>query len=87
MSPRADVYSKLAIFDGKELTFEESDWFIVNFIRMLWRYGFYFIRMNMWVEGILDKFMRFVCRVALIHPVRNRMIMTSSLYCPFLSSV
>ncbi|KAL0182245.1 hypothetical protein M9458_021620, partial [Cirrhinus mrigala] len=58
MSPRADVSSKLAIFDGKELTFEESDWFIVNFIRMLWRYGFNFIRMHMWVEGILDKFMR-----------------------------
>ncbi|ROI48940.1 Prenylcysteine oxidase [Anabarilius grahami] len=58
MSPRADVSSKLAIFDGKELTFEESDWFIVNFIRMLWKYGFNFIRMHMWVEGILDKFMR-----------------------------
>uniref|UniRef100_A0A8C2H586 Prenylcysteine oxidase 1 n=1 Tax=Cyprinus carpio TaxID=7962 RepID=A0A8C2H586_CYPCA len=58
LSPRADVSSKVAIFDGKELTFEESDWFIVNFIRMLWRYGFNSIRMHMWVEGILDKFMR-----------------------------
>ncbi|XP_016374340.1 prenylcysteine oxidase-like [Sinocyclocheilus rhinocerous] len=58
LSPRADVSSKLAIFDGKELTFEESDWFIVNVIRMLWRYGFNFIRMHMWVEGIMDKFMR-----------------------------
>lgn len=77
MSPRADVPSKLAIFDGKELTFEESDWFIVNFIRMLWRYGFNFIRMHMWVEGILDKFMRFVCHVA-SHLVRNRMIIPVS---------
>lgn len=48
----------MAIFDGKELTFEESDWFIVNFFRMLWRYGFNFLRMQMWVESILDKFMR-----------------------------
>ncbi|XP_074474255.1 prenylcysteine oxidase 1 [Sebastes fasciatus] len=56
--PRTDVPSKMAIFDGKELTFEESDWFIVNFLRMLWRYGFTFLRMHMWVESIMDKFMR-----------------------------
>ncbi|XP_017566706.1 prenylcysteine oxidase [Pygocentrus nattereri] len=58
LSTRAEVPSKVAIFDGKELTFEESDWFIVNFLRMLWRYGLNSIRMHMWVEGILDKFMR-----------------------------
>lgn len=56
--PRKDVPSKMAIFNGKELTFEESDWFIINFLRFLWRYGFNFLRMQMWVEGILDKFMR-----------------------------
>lgn len=56
--PRKTVASKMAIFDGKELTFEESDWFIINFLRMLWRYGLNLIRMQMWVEGILDKFMR-----------------------------
>ncbi|XP_076020113.1 prenylcysteine oxidase 1 [Genypterus blacodes] len=58
LSQRKDVPSKVAIFDGKELVFEESDWFIVNFIRMIWRYGFNIIRMRMWVEGVLDKFMR-----------------------------
>ncbi|XP_076613399.1 prenylcysteine oxidase 1 [Chaetodon auriga] len=56
--PRNAVPSKMAIFDGKELTFEESDWFLVNFFRLLWRYGFNFLRMQMWVESILDKFMR-----------------------------
>lgn len=56
--PRKDVPSKMAIFDGKELVFEESDWFIINFLRLLWRYGFNFIRMQMWVESVLDKFMR-----------------------------
>ncbi|KAK5851953.1 hypothetical protein PBY51_023465 [Eleginops maclovinus] len=56
--PRQDVPSKMAIFDGKELTFEESDWYIVNILRMLWRYGFNFLRMHMWVESVLDKFMR-----------------------------
>ncbi|KAF6725893.1 Prenylcysteine oxidase [Oryzias melastigma] len=56
--PKKDVPSKMAIFDGKELVFEESDWFIINFFRLLWRYGFSFLRMQMWVESILDKFMR-----------------------------
>ncbi|XP_005735352.1 prenylcysteine oxidase 1 [Pundamilia nyererei] len=55
---RKDVPSKMAIFDGKHILFEESDWFIVNFFRMLWRYGLNFLRMQMWVETVLDKFMR-----------------------------
>lgn len=58
ISPRKDVPSKMAIFNGKELVFEESDWFIINFLRFLWRYGFNFLRMQMWVESVLDKFMR-----------------------------
>lgn len=58
LNPRKDVPSKMAIFDGKELMFEESDWFVVNILRLLWRYGFNFLRMYMWVEGVLDKFMR-----------------------------
>lgn len=56
--PKKDVPSKMAIFNGKELTFEESDWFIINFLRFLWRYGFNLLRMQMWVESVLDKFMR-----------------------------
>ncbi|KAJ8287094.1 hypothetical protein GJAV_G00047590 [Gymnothorax javanicus] len=58
LSHRKDVPSKMAIFDGEQLIFEESDWFIINFLRILWRYGFNFLRMQMWVEGIFDKFMR-----------------------------
>ncbi|XP_077593377.1 prenylcysteine oxidase 1 [Stigmatopora nigra] len=55
---RQDVPSKKAIFDGGELTFEESDWYIVNFLRMLWRYGLNYLFMQMWVESVMDKFMR-----------------------------
>jgi prenylcysteine oxidase/farnesylcysteine lyase len=58
LSQRRDVPGKMAIFNGKELIFEESNWFIVNFLRLLWRYGFNFLRMQMWVESVLDKFMR-----------------------------
>ncbi|XP_061656113.1 prenylcysteine oxidase 1 [Phyllopteryx taeniolatus] len=58
ISVRQDVLSKKAVFDGSELTFEESDWFIVNFLRMLWRYGLNYLFMQMWVESVMDKFMR-----------------------------
>lgn len=58
LAQRKDVPSKMAIFNGRDLMFEESDWFIINFLRMLWRYGFSFLRMQMWVESVLDKFMR-----------------------------
>ncbi|XP_028318711.1 prenylcysteine oxidase 1 [Gouania willdenowi] len=58
LPPRKDLSSKMAIFDGKELVFEESNWFIINFFRMIWQYGFNFLRMQMWVESVLDKFMR-----------------------------
>lgn len=58
LPPRKTIPSKWAIFDGKELVFEESDWFIINFLRMLWQFGFNIIRMQMWVESVLDKFMR-----------------------------
>ncbi|KAJ7987201.1 hypothetical protein DPEC_G00336290 [Dallia pectoralis] len=58
LSQRTNLPGKMAIFDGKEIVFEESDWFVVNFLRMLWHYGFNFLRMQMWVESVLDKFMR-----------------------------
>ncbi|XP_049595025.1 prenylcysteine oxidase 1 [Syngnathus scovelli] len=58
ISTRQDVPSKKAVFDGSELVFEESDWFIVNFLRMLWRYGLNYLFMQMWVESVMDKFMR-----------------------------
>ncbi|XP_028654230.1 prenylcysteine oxidase 1 [Erpetoichthys calabaricus] len=58
LAQRRTVPSRIGIFNGKELVFQESDWFIINFIKILWRYGLNFLRMQMWVEAILDKFMR-----------------------------
>ncbi|XP_044519514.1 prenylcysteine oxidase 1 [Gracilinanus agilis] len=48
----------LGIYNGETLVFEESNWFIINMLKLLWHYGFQFLRMHMWVEDILDKFMR-----------------------------
>ncbi|XP_005988277.1 prenylcysteine oxidase 1 [Latimeria chalumnae] len=55
---RRDVGGQLGIYNGEEFVFEESSWFIINIIKMLWNYGFNFLRMQMWVEDVLDRFMR-----------------------------
>ncbi|XP_078285120.1 prenylcysteine oxidase 1-like isoform X2 [Rhinoraja longicauda] len=48
----------LAVYDGEEFVFEESEWFLVNFFKLLWRYGFDFLRVKMWLESYQHKFMR-----------------------------
>ncbi|XP_060106866.1 prenylcysteine oxidase 1-like [Heteronotia binoei] len=48
----------MGIFNGDEFVFEESSWYIWNFIKLLWHYGLNPLRMHMWIEEILDKFMR-----------------------------
>ncbi|XP_029459863.1 prenylcysteine oxidase 1 [Rhinatrema bivittatum] len=50
--------SLTGIYNGEEFVFEESEWFIINIIKLIWKYGFNFLRMYMWVEDIMDKFMR-----------------------------
>ncbi|XP_040201806.1 prenylcysteine oxidase 1 [Rana temporaria] len=58
LSPRTPSADLLGIYNGDEFVFQESEWFLINIIKMLWNYGLNFIRMYMWVEEILDKFMR-----------------------------
>lgn len=48
----------MGVYNGETLVFEESSWFIINIIKLIWQYGFQSLRMHMWVEDILDKFMR-----------------------------
>lgn len=48
----------MGVYNGETLVFEESSWFIINMIKLIWHYGFQSLRMHMWVEDILDKFMR-----------------------------
>ncbi|NXH26493.1 PCYOX oxidase, partial [Myiagra hebetior] len=46
------------VYNGEEFVFEESSWSFINFFKLLWHYGLNPLRMSMWVEGLLDKFMR-----------------------------
>ncbi|NXK00777.1 PCYOX oxidase, partial [Corythaixoides concolor] len=50
--------SLTGIYNGEEFVFEESSWYIINLLKLLWHYGLNPLRMYMWVEDIMDKFMR-----------------------------
>uniref|UniRef100_A0A3B4V9G3 Prenylcysteine oxidase 1 like n=1 Tax=Seriola dumerili TaxID=41447 RepID=A0A3B4V9G3_SERDU len=55
---RRSVAGKTAVFNGKEVILEETDWYLLDLFRLWWRYGISFIRLQMWVEEIMEKFMR-----------------------------
>ncbi|XP_040270363.1 prenylcysteine oxidase 1 [Bufo bufo] len=48
----------VGIYNGEEFVFQESEWFLINVIKMIWNYGLNFLRLYMWVEDVLDRFMR-----------------------------
>ncbi|XP_078406711.1 prenylcysteine oxidase 1-like [Cetorhinus maximus] len=55
---RKGVPEKVALFNGEQFVFEESDWYLQDLFKMWWRYGFSLLRLQMWVEEIVEKFMR-----------------------------
>ncbi|OCT88591.1 prenylcysteine oxidase-like [Xenopus laevis] len=55
---RKEVAGKNAIFSGEHLVLEETDWYLLNLFRLWWHYGISFLRLQMWVEEIMEKFMR-----------------------------
>ncbi|TRY95231.1 hypothetical protein DNTS_004732 [Danionella cerebrum] len=55
---RKNVAGKTAVFRGEELILEETDWYLLDLFRLWWRYGISFIRLQMWMEEIMEKFMR-----------------------------
>lgn len=55
---RRSVAGKTAVFNGEQVILEETDWYLLDLFRLWWRYGISFIRLQMWVEEIMEKFMR-----------------------------
>lgn len=58
MKYRRGVAGKTAVFDSEEMILEETDWYLLDLFRLWWRYGISFMRLQMWVEEIMEKFMR-----------------------------
>ncbi|KAG7263890.1 hypothetical protein CRUP_034229 [Coryphaenoides rupestris] len=55
---RRNVAGKTAVFNGAEVVLEETDWYLLDLFGLWWRYGISFLRLQMWVEEIMEKFMR-----------------------------
>ncbi|XP_073507432.1 prenylcysteine oxidase 1-like isoform X2 [Phyllobates terribilis] len=55
---RKELAGKSAIFNGENLVLEETDWYLLNLFRLWWHYGISFLRLQMWVEEVMEKFMR-----------------------------
>ncbi|XP_053154869.1 polypeptide N-acetylgalactosaminyltransferase 4 isoform X7 [Hemicordylus capensis] len=53
-----EVARKSAIFSGEQFVLEETDWYLLNVFRLWWHYGMSFLRLQMWVEEVMEKFMR-----------------------------
>lgn len=55
---RREVVGRSAIFGGEQFVLEETDWYLLNVFRLWWYYGISFLRLQMWVEEVMEKFMR-----------------------------
>ncbi|XP_045681506.1 prenylcysteine oxidase-like [Phyllostomus hastatus] len=55
---RREVVGRSAIFGGENFVLEETDWYLLNLFRLWWHYGISFLRLQMWVEEVMEKFMR-----------------------------
>ncbi|XP_054344158.1 prenylcysteine oxidase-like isoform X1 [Pongo pygmaeus] len=55
---RREVVGRSAIFGGEHFMLEETDWYLLNLFRLWWHYGISFLRLQMWVEEVMEKFMR-----------------------------
>uniref|UniRef100_A0A8C0AGG1 Prenylcysteine oxidase 1 like n=3 Tax=Bovinae TaxID=27592 RepID=A0A8C0AGG1_BOSMU len=55
---RREVGGRSAIFNGENFVLEETDWYLLNLFRLWWHYGISFLRLQMWVEEVMEKFMR-----------------------------
>ncbi|XP_077360833.1 prenylcysteine oxidase 1-like [Festucalex cinctus] len=58
LKQRRGVSGKTAVFDGTSVIAEETDWYLLDLLRLWWRYGISFIRLQMWLEEIMEKFIR-----------------------------
>uniref|UniRef100_A0A8C5MKL2 Prenylcysteine oxidase 1 like n=1 Tax=Leptobrachium leishanense TaxID=445787 RepID=A0A8C5MKL2_9ANUR len=58
LKQRREVAGRSAIYNGDQLVLEETDWYLLNLFRLWWHYGISFLRLQMWVEEAMEKFMR-----------------------------
>lgn len=56
ISSTIDPNALMGVYNGTEFVFLGSRWKIINYFKLLWRYGFDLITLNSWVKGLLNDF-------------------------------
>jgi prenylcysteine oxidase/farnesylcysteine lyase len=56
LKKRKSRYSKLGLYNGREFVFTESDWEVITFAKLVWRYGYDAIKLHNYIGDMLDKF-------------------------------
>ncbi|KAJ6632986.1 Prenylcysteine oxidase [Pseudolycoriella hygida] len=49
---------RLGLYNGKDFDFIQSDYYLMNVIKMLWRYGYSTVKLQRFISKMLDKFDR-----------------------------
>lgn len=49
---------QLGLYNGKDFHFIENDYYVLNVMNILWRYGYSVIRLKNFINSMLDKFER-----------------------------
>jgi hypothetical protein len=56
LKKRKSGYSKLGLYNGHEFVFTESDWEVITFAKLTWRYGYGAIKLHNYVGDMLNNF-------------------------------
>jgi hypothetical protein len=56
LKKRKSRYSKVGLYNEREFVFTDSDWEVVTFARLFWRYGYGVVKLHNYVGDMLDKF-------------------------------
>ena len=56
LKKRKSTYSKFGLYNGRDFVFTESDWEVITFAKLVWRYGYGAVKLQNYIGDMLDKF-------------------------------
>lgn len=58
LKKRQSRYSRFGLYNGHEFVFTESDWEMLTYANLAWRYGYSIIKLQRYIGEMLKKFER-----------------------------
>lgn len=55
---KPQLHNKLGIYDGQKFVFEESDWYLITILKMIWQYQLSVFYLFRDIKSMLDDFSR-----------------------------